>query len=209
MYKKFIAAALVLLCSIGASVASEPASNRYENLALGLRLSKPDSWQFLSAEQNTETLERIEFATEEFKQKIVAHKKPLVMMVQNPEPHTGINPSVKVAIDSFPGLSESNTDGVLKLAAVGIKEQFADAQISPITEASIAGRGARRMTIDFTVRTTDGGAFPVTSVVWVVPDGDFYLVVGAAYLQGDQATWEQIKQVLQTIEWTTAPVVRR
>lgn len=208
MFKKLIAATLLLLCSMSVGVASERSGNDYENLALGLRLTKPDGWHFITAEESTESLKRIEFASEEFKQEILAHKKPLVMMFQNPEPHVGINPSFNVAIVPFAGLPEPSAEGVLKQAALGLSEQFTDAKISPLTEVVVAGRSARRMTMDYVMHTSDGGVYDVASVVWIVPDGDFFLVIGAAYSRGDQATWEQIEQALKTIEWTTEPIVR-
>lgn len=207
MFKKFIAVTL-LLCAMGTSVAAEPTHNRYENFALGLRLTKPDGWRFITAEENTENLERIEFASEEFKQKLLAYEKPLVMMVQNPEDHVGINPSFNVAIAPFAGLPDPSAEGVLQQAALALSKQFTDAEISPLTEVVIAGRSARRMTMDYVMHTSDGGVFDVASVVWIVPDGDYFLVIGAAYSQGDQATWEQIEQVLNSIEWNTTLIER-
>lgn len=207
MFKKVITATLALLCSLSIAVAAEPSSNRYENLALGLRVTKPDSWRFVTAEEDTQSLESLEFDSNELKRKIVAHKKPLVIMSQGSELQAGINPSVKVTLESFVGLPEPNAEGVLKLAAIGVR-QLTDAKIVSLADAEVAGRSAKRMTVDQTIRTTGGQEYPVTSVVWIVPEGDFYLLVGAAYLRGDQATWEQIEQTLKTIEWNSAPVTR-
>ena len=57
MARKFIAAMLLLLCSISVGVAADPSGNLYENVALGLRQTKPDSWHFATAEQKAQRLE--------------------------------------------------------------------------------------------------------------------------------------------------------
>ena len=190
MLKKFIAATLLLLCAMGAGVASEPTADRYENLALGLRLTKPAGWRFMTAEENTENLKRIEFSSEEFKKKVVAYTQPLVMVTQYPQDHVGVNPAVKLSIKSFVGLPDPTAEGVLKLGAEGMTQQFPDVQISTVTQVRVAGRSARRMTVDFSTRATDGGGHAVSSVIWIVPDGDFYLMVGASYPQGEHAVLE-------------------
>ena len=210
MFKKFIAATLLLLCSIGASAANEPPTpgNRYENLALGLRVTKPDSWRFITAEENVQSLKRMEFSSEEFKQKVLAYATPVVALMQYPEDHIGVNPAVKLTIKSLEGIPDPTAEVLLKVAEEGIREEFADAKVSTITEALIAGRSGRRMSYDYSARTTDGGELSVSSVLWVVLEGDFFLMIGAAYPQGERAALEQIEQVVKTVEWTTTPIVK-
>lgn len=100
-------------------------------------------------------------------------------------------------------MPEPTAEGVIKLAS-GIKQVYPDAQLSPATDVVVAGR--RRIAMDYTVRTTNGDALAVSAVMWVVPDGDFYLALGGSYPQGDRAALEQIEKTLKTLEWTTASV---
>lgn len=208
MVRKFIAATLLLLCSISTGVAADPSGNLYENVALGLRLTKPDSWHFATAEQKAERLKRLDFGSEAYKQQVIAHTEPAVVVAQYAGHHEGINPSLNIMLNSFAGMPEPTAEGVIKLAA-GIKQAYPDAQLSPATDVVVAGRRSRRIAMDYTVRTTSGDAFAVSAVMWVVPDGDFFLAVGGSYPQGDRAALEQIEKTLKTLEWTTASVARK
>lgn len=122
--------------------------------------------------------------------------------------HEGINPSLNIMLNSFEGMPEPTAEGVIKLAS-GIEQVYPDAQLSPATDVVVAGRRSRRIAMDYTVRTTNGDALAVSAVMWVVPDGDFYLAVGGSYPQGDRAALEQIEKTLKTLEWTTAPVAHK
>ena len=208
MTRKFIAATLLLLCSISVGVAADPSGNLYENVALGLRLTKPDSWHFATAEQKAERLKRLDFGSEAYKQQVIAHTEPAVVVAQYAGHHEGINPSLNVMLNAFAGMPEPTAEGVIKLAS-GIKQAYPDARLSPATDVMVAGRPSRRIAMDYTVRTTSGDALAVSAVMWVVPDGDFYLAVGGSYPQGDRAALEQIEKTLKTLEWTTAPVARK
>ena len=208
MVRTFIAATLVLLCSISTGVAAEPSGNLYENVALGLRLTKPDSWHFATAEQKAERLKRLDFGSEAYKQQVIAHTEPAVVVAQYAGHHEGINPSLNVMLNAFAGMPEPTAEGVIKLAS-GIKQAYPDARLSPATDVMVAGRPSRRIAMDYTVRTTSGDALAVSAVMWVVPDGDFFLAVGGSYPQGDRAALEQIEKTLKTLEWTTAPVARK
>ena len=208
MARKFIAAMLLLLCSISVGVAADPSGNLYENVALGLRLTKPDSWHFATAEQKAQRLEHLDFGSEAYKQEVLARTEPTVVVAQYAGHHEGINPSLNIMLNSFEGMPEPTAEGVIKLAS-GIKQVYPDAQLSPATDVVVAGRRSRRIAMDYTVRTTNGDALAVSAVMWVVPDGDFYLAVGGSYPQGDRVALEQIEKTLKTLEWTTAPVAHK
>ncbi|KRA75947.1 hypothetical protein ASD78_08290 [Lysobacter sp. Root667] len=208
MVRKFIAATLLLLCSISTGIAADPSGNLYENVELGLRLTKPDSWHFATAEQKAERLERLDFGSEAYKQQVIAHTEPAVVIAQYAGQHEGINPSLNIMLNSFAGMPEPTAEGVIKLAS-GIKQAYPDAQLSPATDVVVAGRRSRRIAMDYTVPTTSGDALAVSAVMWVVPDGDFFLAVGGSYPQGDRAALEQIEKTLKTLEWTTAPVAQK
>lgn len=192
--------ALVLLFACNVSAAED--GHRYSNPTLGFEAIKPANWHFMTLAQNQENLKRAQFGTSEFKTLVLTQSSaPLVVMTRHEEPYEGLNASVKVGIKPLGGLPSRDGKALLDLILPTVRKQFADARIvQPPQDTMVAGLPAAHAVIDYTMRNTDGGEFPTTSEMWLVPTGDFFYMIGAGYSQGDAATRAEIGGILATMK---------
>lgn len=193
--------AVAMLFAAGLAFAAD-ADHRFVNDTVGFRVTKPASWQFLTAQQNLENLKRTEFGSDEFKQTVVKYSTvPLVIMAQHAEPYDGLNASFKANIKPFGSLPVRTGKAVLELIVPSILQQFADGKIAmPPTDVMVAGRPGAQVVIEYTLRASEGGEFPTTSEIWIVPIGDYFYLLGAGYAQGDDATHTEIEAIVSSIE---------
>ncbi|QSX78941.1 hypothetical protein [Agrilutibacter solisilvae] len=198
MFKHLIATALLLVA--GAATAAE-ADSHYVNNTVGLQLTKPDGWHYLSAAQNLENLKRTDFGSAEFKQNLVKYTTaPLVVLAQHEEPYDGLNASFKVNLKPF-GAMPRDGKAILQAILPSFRQQFANLEVvTPPTDATVAARPAGHLVINYTLRSAEGGEFPTTSEMWIVPAGDYFFMIGAGYTQGDAATRAQIQDALESIQ---------
>ncbi len=197
---------VVLLSMLWCSVLAADGKNLYTNQTVGFAVSKPAEWRFVTAAQNLENLKRVQFGTAEFKDVIVKYSTaPLVVMMKYDEPYDGLNPSFKANIKSFGAMPEHTGKAVLDLVIPQLLKQFADAQIAQVPgETTVDGYAATHAIINYTLKSAEGGEFPTTSELWIVPDGDYFFMMGAGYLQDDPAQHAEIQQILSGIELGSA-----
>ena len=73
--------------------------NVFESVTVGFKVTKPSEWQFVTAEENLESLKNVQLNDEEFKQLMLKYSTaPLVAMMKYPEPFDDLNPSFKVNV---------------------------------------------------------------------------------------------------------------
>lgn len=199
MIKSFIAAAL--LCAAGFATAADT-GERYVNETLGFAVTKPSGWHWMSAQQNLENLKRARLGSEEFQARVVQQATaPLVVMTAHPEPYDGLNASFKANIRPFGTLPTRDAKQLLAMLLPTLQQQMADARVVvPVEAVDVDGHEAAHTVIDYTLRTAEGGAFPTTSEIWIVPVGDFFFMLGAGYSQGDAAAQQAIADVLQSVD---------
>lgn len=180
---------------------AEKDRDRYEHPALGFVLTKPADWHFLSTQQHRENLGRVEFSSEAFKRQVVEQSSaPLVVAMRHREPFSGLNPSLRVTVKPFGAATKRDPLAILGVILPGVARQLGGIEvIQPPAATTVAGLPAAHAVVHYTLRTTDGGEFATTSELWIVPNGDFYYVIGAGYAQDDEAIRTQVRDVVGTL----------
>lgn len=177
-------------------------NNDFESVTVGLKITKPTDWQFLSAQDNMENLKRVDHGSPELKAAILKYATaPLVVMAKYPEPYDDLNPSVKVNIKPLGKLDGNNPSKILNLILPQFKKSFQDFKLvqKPV-ETTIAGLKASYMRLNYSLAIPDGRSLPTTSELWIVPRGDFFFMIGSGTRQ-DEATGsrKEIKEILDTL----------
>lgn len=192
--------AATLLCAAGI-VSAASGGDRYVNRTLGFGISKPAGWHWMGAQQNLDNLKRARVGSEAFQKLVVEHASaPLVVMTRHEEPYEGLNASFKANIKAF-GTLPRDPQELLSMILPTVQEQMADARLSvPVEAVRVAGRPAAHAAIDYTLRSPEGGSFPTTSEIWIVPVGDYFFMLGAGYGRGDEAARASVADALASIE---------
>ncbi|MCW8832255.1 MAG: hypothetical protein OQK09_03620 [Colwellia sp.] len=177
-------------------------NNDFESVTVGLKISKPSDWQFVSAQENLENLKRVEHGSPEFKKLMLKHTTaPLVAMAKYAEPFDDLNPSIKVNLKPLGSLDGNNPSQILNLILPQFKKSFQGFKLvqKPV-ETKIAGLKASYMRLNYSLSIPDGRSFPTTSELWIVPRGDFFFMIGSGTRQ-DEATGtrKEIKEILNTL----------
>ena len=111
-----------LFLMIGMALAGD-SDNTFRSITVGFEVTKPASWQFLTAKQNLENLKRTKLSDEEFHEMMLKYATaPLVAMMKYPEPFDDLNPSLKVNVRPFGQLKGIDPKQILSMVSV----QFAN-----------------------------------------------------------------------------------
>jgi len=193
--------AATALCLAGLASAAEP-SDRHVNETLGFSISKPAGWHWMTAQQNLDNLKRARIGSDEFQKQVVQHATaPLVIMTQHEEPYDGLNASFKANIRAFGSLPTRDAQQLLSMILPSIQQQMTDARIVvPVEAVQVDGLAAAHVVIEYTLRSAEGGAFPTTSEMWIVPVGDYFFMLGAGYSQGDAEVKKVVHATLQSVD---------
>lgn len=177
-------------------------SNIFENKTFGLKLVKPDDWQFLTAQQHYEGLKRLEMDDKEM-QKLIVQKSnaPLVIITKYPEPHDDLNPSFKMNVRPIGNSQNFDSIKTLETITVGIKKMFKDLKIDQKpTNVTISGIESAYMRVSYTLNTENGGSFAATSEMWVVPRDNYFFMIGAGIRQDEKnGSRNEIKKIIDSI----------
>ena len=163
---------------------------------------KTNDWQFITAEQNIENLNRTEFNDKEFHQAMLKYSTaPLVAMVKYPETFDDLNPSIKVNIKPLGQLKGAGPKKIMGLILPQLKKMFQDFKLVQVPkDLKISGHNAAYMRIDYSMNTPDGRSFPTTSEMWIVPRGDYFFMIGSGTRQDEQTgSRAEIGKILSSI----------
>ncbi|MFO7529002.1 MAG: hypothetical protein R6W86_09400 [Marinobacter sp.] len=177
--------------------------NLFESVTVGFKVTKPDDWNFISAEQNRESLERFQMTDKEFHQQMVKYSSaPLVAMMKYPEPFEDLNPSFKVNIKPLGQLKGSDPKEILNLILPQFKKVFQDFNLTQRpTDTEVDGLPAAYMRINYSLAVPDGRVFPTTSELWIVPRGDYFFMIGSGTRQDEKTgSREEISEILSSVE---------
>lgn len=195
------------LCLLVLAPIASADADRYENPTLQFVLTKPATWHFMSLQQHRENLERVAFGSEAFKQQVIAQStSPLVMITRHPEPYAGLNASLKVSVKPFGALPTREPVPLLDMILPTLKQQLNGVQVIQAPRATtVAGLPAAHVVLHYTLGATDGDAFATASELWIVPNGDFFYMIGAGYAQGDADTRAEIAKVVDGLAIARQP----
>lgn len=190
---------LIVLTFSGYIFASSP--NEFESVTVGFKLTKPEEWQFITAEENIENLKKVKMNDTEFHQMMIKYSTaPLVALTKYPEPFDDLNPSFKVNIKPLAGLKGASSKQFLEAMASQFQKMFQDFQIDQEpTDIEVAGLKGSYMRIKYTMAIPDGRTFPTMSELWIIPRGEYFFMIGAGTRQDEKTgTRKEIKDILDT-----------
>jgi hypothetical protein len=192
---------LIVIAFFFSALAFAENDNTFTNVTVGFSITKPDSWQFFTAEQNLENLKRMQLKDEEFRELMVKYSQaPLVAMTKYPEPYDDLNPSLKVNVKPLGNLKGMDPKGIVKVATGPLKNVFKDFEIKvPPTDVIVSGLRGAYVQFNYSVSIPDGRSFPTTSELWIVPRGDYFFMIGAGTRQDETTgTRAEIQDILKT-----------
>ncbi len=192
---------LIVLLPLSA-FAADP--NTFGSVTAGFKITKPNDWLFITAEENLEILKRLKLEDEEFHQKMVKHARaPLVAMMKYGEPYEDLNPSFKVGFRPYGQLNRDDPKDILRIVLPQFEKAYKDFElVQPPMDASVGGQRAAYMRFHFTLSIPDGRTFPTRSELWIVPRGNHYFYLGAGIRQDEKnGTKEEIQKILSSVEF--------
>ena len=203
--KSVLMSALVIFSSVGFATAQNN-NDTYTNPTLGISLTKPAEWHFMSAEQNQENLRRTKLNDEEFQKLMLKYATaPLVVMTKYQEPYDDLNPSLKVNIKPLGGLPGDNPGLIMGLILPSLEKVFEDYSVEEgPTDTLVSGLRASYVRVYYTMRVSDTTGFPTCSELWIVPKGSFFFMIGAGTRQDEKTgTREEIAEILASLKLDT------
>lgn len=194
---------LVLYLSVGTVQAQQ--GNAFSSHAVGLSLVKPESWRFITAEENAENVSRAQLDDKEMQEAIARYASvPLVAVMKYPEPFEDLNPSFKVNIRPFGQLDPSNPKAVLELVLPQIQRAFPAFEVAQApTDREVDGIKSAYAQFRYILRAPDGTSYPTTSEIWIVPRGRYFFMIGAGTRTDEKTgTRQEIAAILNTVRFS-------
>jgi hypothetical protein len=177
-------------------------SNRFENPTAGIAFAKPDSWLFASMQSTLENRDKVRLDDAALEQQMKAQANPpLAVVSKHPEPYPDINASFQVGLRPLGTLEGKSATELLEVILPTLEKAYSDFRIvAPVAETQVGGLPAARISIHYTLKTTDGGAYPSWSDMVVVPRGKFMFFIGMGRKQGDLEATAELEQMLKSVE---------
>jgi len=197
---KIIRIIALILFSFSSSAFAD-SSNDFENKTIGLKLSKPSDWQFMTAKEYFENLKRVEMDDKKFQELIVKYASaPVVLIAKYPEPLDDLNPSFKINIKPIGQLQNSSAKETLEMMIPSIKNIFKDSKIDqePIN-TEVAGLKGAYARFKYSA-PLDGKTIPAIAEIWIIPNGDYFFMIGSSFRQDEKnGSHAEIKEILDSI----------
>jgi len=196
---------LVLLACLFFSItaATPKDANRFRSPVAGFEVTKPAQWQFATMEQSRENLKRAKLSDQEFQEAMVKYATtPMVSILKHAEPFADVNPSFRVNVRALGELKGKSALDIAGLLVAPLQKAFKDCEVKePPKEVVVSGLKAAYARFDYSLETADGGSFPTTSELWIIPRGDYFFMIGAGTRQ-DEATGtrSEIAAILKTVK---------
>ena len=182
MKRFFVGLAAFILTIPGQAISGEV----IDNATVGLHVSKPDGWQYLTAEVNASNLRNLHLDDKDFQAAVAKYATaPIIAFTKYAEPYDDVNPSFKINLRPQGGLAGRSASEVLAAVLPGLKRAFADLAIQQEPLATtVSGMPASYARLTYTM-TNGGKQYPVTSEMWIVPRGQYFFVIGAGSRQDE------------------------
>ena len=163
-------------------------TNQFESITVGFKVTKPNDWQFVTADENLENIKKVQMNDQEFQQLMLKYSTAsLVAIMKYPEPYEDLNPSFKVNIKPLGKLKGTEPKNILSLIIPQFEKMFQDFNlVQPPTDTKVAGLDAAYMHINYSLVIPDGRVFPTASELWIVPRGDYFFMIGAGTRQDEK-----------------------
>ena len=205
--------ALIGAAWLAALVATAPAraepSDVFSSQALGLELTKPHGWVFMSADGAVQSADAVPVDEAGIKRALgKAELSNLLLIAKYREPFADLNPSVVVAVVS--GMTPMNPKFFIDVMVENPQPLTAvppDGRlVEPIRAVTLAGADAAYFRVEYVARPANGPAIPTTNEVWTIPRGDYLLLI-QTYARQDEGTGRRadLDAIVDTLKLTPLP----
>jgi hypothetical protein len=194
--------AIYLAAILLPSIAPAADTNTYSNPALGISITKPGTWMFLTTNQHAENLKRATLKDAELMKRLREHPTPpLVGMLKYPEPFDDVNPNVRITVAE--GYTPSiDLSQVLNLLVVSRQTNFDSFRVivSP-TNTTLFGRSAAFTKFYYDLKVPDGRRFPDWEEIWLVPHKDRIFIIVLELRQDEKSgTRSEFDHILKSLK---------
>lgn len=190
MLNKLLLSIMVLFvcCHVAFSQDKAPDDNIYTNKMFGFSIVKPNDWRFTTIEDHAKSLSAVELKDKDLQDALVKYSNaPVVGMMKHAEPFEDINPSFTIKIRPMEGFDAEDPKSILNLVFSAMPKMFENfAIIVPPENTLINGQLTAYGRISYK-SVYYGQPFFVTSQLWIVPLGNYYLIMGGG-VRTDEAT---------------------
>ena len=192
-----------LLCLVASSaIPMAMADDTYRNPTAGFEITKPPEWQFVTAAQVQENLERTKLNDPEFHAAMLKYATvPMVAMMKYPEPYDDVNPSFKVNIKPLGQFKGKSTVDIVNFVLPQFERVFKDyVLVQTPLDVEVSGLKGTYFRITYSLETADGQSFPTSSELWIIPRGDYFFMIGAGTRQDEKTgSRSQIQDILRSV----------
>ena len=189
-----------LLPALGASAKNVEDNYVFESNFAGFRVTKPESWRVVNAEEYLLNLERKKLTDDQFHKLLLRFSRlPLVAFQKHEEPYDDVNPSFKVMMKPLETFDRSNPLRIVDLFTPTMKMHFSKFAIKSRKEVLVGGLKAAYVRMEYEVETQTGLTFPVSFELWVVPRVKHLFLIGAGMKPGDTDAKREIRGIVESI----------
>jgi hypothetical protein len=191
-----LACALFLAWATAAS-----AGETFKNATAGFEVTKPDTWQFLTADLGKAGAKEGKLTDQELRAAMEKYATaPMVAITKYREPYQDVNPSFRVNVRPLDQFKNKPAVETFQL----ILPRFEKAKDYKVVQApaavELSGLKGAYSEIDYSVVTADGRNFPTTVDLWIVPRGDYFFLIAAGTRQDEKTgTRKEIEGILKTV----------
>jgi len=178
-------------------------TNKFRSDTLGISVTKPESWRWISSSEYFANLERTEWNDKEFGELLRTRATaPLAAIMKYPEPFDDVNPSFKINVKPYGSLKGYDPKDILKLVTGHFQKSLNDLKVvKPTHEVKVSEIESGYMMMNYTLKIPDGRTFPITSEIWIVPRERMFFIVGSGTRTDETTgTRAEIKEIMDTLK---------
>jgi hypothetical protein len=193
---------LLMLVSLS-NLAQAAQEDVFANKAIGLEITKPATWYYVSAPQYLDNIASTKFDDHDVQAWVAKYiTSPLVAMATSTDPSRGFNANFKVQVKPSGSLKGQPATAIVAAVLPLAQKAFKDYQVDqPPIEVEISGIKSAYARINFTAQMSDGRSDPATSEVWVIPRGDYFFILGAVSARNaDASTREEVAAIVRSVK---------
>lgn len=187
-------ATIVLAIFLLPTFASADDTNTFSNPAIGVVVTKPSGWVFLTAQQHLENLKRATLKNGERLNWLREHPSPpLVGMMKYPEPFDDVNPNVMMFVAPAGQFPTNDLVPILRGLVADRQKQFDNFRVvEPPRGTTLNGYSSAYAKFYYDLKVPDGRRFPAWGEMWLVPHKEQLLIV-VLELREDEKTGERVE----------------
>lgn len=192
-----------LLAVALSSVAHAGQDDVFTNKTVGLEITKPATWYYISAPQYLDNVRSTKLSDHDLQTWILKYATaPLVSIAKSSEPTLGVSAVFKVQVKPSGPLKGQPPTALVAAVLRLAQKAFKDYQLEqPPTEVEISGIKSAYARINYTAQLSDGSSHPATSETWVVPRGEYFFILGAVSAQDDKTGCrEEISAIVRSVK---------